>query len=672
VILLAAVVVASLLTGYAAAEAVWSWERTGDAHPAGPFERTAAAVTAAYVALLMASWALAMLHVYRTVTLAGVVLAMGAVSAVWAARRVSERGRALLETKPSRAAIAMVVLFVPIVLWVELMAYRGWLLPVTGHDGLSYHLPRAVLIIRDHGYAFFDSTSMTISAYPANYEMLLADFIVLAGDDRGTEWVCAASYVHLLLLSAALAERFWGRGLHVAAVVFLTALVPVTLLHTGAHKNDLLMSSFLLASMLWSARWAARGGLAAFLFAYASVSGAVGTKLSAPFMIAGLVPLVAWRVRASLRQGPWLPAGPRRVAVVALVLAMTFLLGSAVYLVNLRVLGTPFPTKTDFGFDEGYGDWANVWRFPFLAFTRPFTASDWGVYVPWTRSTWFWPRFNLYFGNLGVSTTVLLVLVPFGVWRYRADGDPEARRERAFASLVGLVTFLLIMPIRSRPLGFFGMFTRYIMWLPPLLAAWTAAPAMRELTQRLRAGPKLAWAGLVGLVGLFLHEASQCAHNDAFGPLAYVAKVMDHPELDRALLRPNAAEVLDRVAGPDAVVAFDGVVDAWIYPTFGRNLTRRVIPVHLVPGVRWEIPPEVEWVVIDRNWNAIWANPALKTMGDARSFLFKGTPKPIDLQLFRQLKEDPEWKLVFRYVPLQQSVFRRVRPGEAPAPPPPG
>jgi hypothetical protein len=665
VVLLLLVSAAFLLCGHALSERIWRLSLpAGETHPCGgPFERTASALTTALVLLLATTWALAIPRVLTTFSLAASGSIVGLFGVLLLLRSPRTTGVAGFGRRTFLFALAICA---PLLLWTGFILYRGWLLPPCSHDALSCHMPRAALIVRAEGYAFFDSTTMTVSAYPANFEMLLADVILLYGNDRVTEWVCTAGYWYLLVLAGALTERWWGRGLHVLAVVLLTALLPVALIHSGAHKNDLLMSSMILGAAMWGARWAVRGGLMPFLLVWSCVCMAVGTKLSSPFLIAGLVPLLLWRI-VVLWRGPGLGSlfsGSKRriLAVVGVVVALSLLLGSATYLTNLRVLHTPFPTQTDYGFHEGYGDWANLWRFPYLLLTRPFSANDGAVWVPWRNEYWFWPKWNIYMSEFGAVTTLLVLLLPFAIWRYGRKGDVETRRERFAACVVGVITFAFIMPLQLRPLGFFAVFVRYLMYAPPLIAAWTAAPMLKELIERTPRFPQVGWGILAAISGLFLFEANRAAKNDNFAPLAVVAQAMDNPALDRTIpMRPtNAGSFVDRVAGPNDVVAFDGEFDAWTYPIFGRNLTRTVVPLHLVPGVPMEIPPEVKWVVIDRNWNMIWGAPDFHDMGQVPTLLFRGRVTEIDMQLFRQLSADRRFRLVYHFRPLMQAVFERV------------
>ncbi len=61
------------------------------------------------------------------------------------------------------------------------------------------------------GYETFDGPDVRVpSFWPCNYEMLLADAILLDGTDVHTAWVSTASLVAFLLAVGALAEALVG------------------------------------------------------------------------------------------------------------------------------------------------------------------------------------------------------------------------------------------------------------------------------------------------------------------------------------------------------------------------------------------------------------------------------------------------------------------------------
>ena len=104
------------------------------------------------------------------------------------------------------------------------------------------------MIALAHGYQTFDGPDVRVSFWPCNYELLLADVIVLDGDDVHTAWVSTASLGAFLLAVGALAERWWARGPNVVLAVLLAAGMTVVLLMSDAHKNDLMtVALFVLA-----------------------------------------------------------------------------------------------------------------------------------------------------------------------------------------------------------------------------------------------------------------------------------------------------------------------------------------------------------------------------------------------------------------------------------------
>src|SRR5207248_4740499 len=76
---------------------------------------------------------------------------------------------------------------IPVVLWTLSALWKGFVLPPQTHDALAYHLPKAAMIAQAHGFEHFAAPDPRIASLPANYELLLADVLVMSGSDTCTE-----------------------------------------------------------------------------------------------------------------------------------------------------------------------------------------------------------------------------------------------------------------------------------------------------------------------------------------------------------------------------------------------------------------------------------------------------------------------------------------------------
>ncbi|MFP5247785.1 MAG: hypothetical protein ACLGH0_13920, partial [Thermoanaerobaculia bacterium] len=137
----------------------------------------------------------------------------------------------------------------PIAAWTAYVGWRACFIPPANHDALAYHFTRAVLLARNHGFAHFFAPDGRINDLPANYELLLAQVLLVMRSDRVTEWISVAFYLALLLATAALVQRWWTSSAPVAESVIAVAAAPVALLASGADKNDLMTNVFCVAAI---------------------------------------------------------------------------------------------------------------------------------------------------------------------------------------------------------------------------------------------------------------------------------------------------------------------------------------------------------------------------------------------------------------------------------------
>jgi hypothetical protein len=479
--------------------------------------------------------------------------------------------------------------------------------------------------------------------------------IALTGRDDLVFIVGLLAYGLYGLLVAAMAERWWGRGaLHTCAAVLLSLGIPTTLLSSGAQKNDLLLAALLLGAAHFGARWAVRGERACLLLAITAAAIAIGTKPTAGVLVLALAPCVVWRMRARRREG--LPLVAREAAHwFGVAIASGLLLGGEVYVMNLATIGAPW------GHIAGtrYGEWHHLWAFPALAFLRGLSPTD-SVWVPWRHQTWFWSQWDLFFSSYGAPTSLLTLSLPWAVARYRREG---LRAERALATGVLVLAFLAMLPVgvQEPPYGFFVGYVRYTSYVPVVVVLWTAVPWIRAHARDARA----AYGALVVASACFALYAIGCMNNDIYAPLSFVLDVRHGDRFARAqrswTLR--AGGVVDRFAGQDDVIAFDGGLDSWSYPAYGRELRRTVIYLHPDRGPV-VIGDDVKWVVVDRAWHALFGHPKMTDLGVWFEYIAKGSPLPEDVVVLHQLENDPRWKLVWREDYANQAVFMRVPPAK--------
>jgi hypothetical protein len=642
-----------------------------------PFER---ASTTALVALsigLAISWALALPKMLTRETLLGGGLVVAAVAA-WLGRRPRERrsvtddARSLLDRVRRglrRELDAKVGIGIAVVLawfalggWCAFALWRGATVFSPNHDGVAYHLPKAAMIALAHGYQTFDGPDVRVSFWPCDYELLLADAILLDGSDLHTAWVSTASLVAFLLAVGALAERWWARGPQVILAVLLAGGMTVVLLMSDAHKNDLMTAALFLTAVSNSARWAARGERTAAFTAVLALAITIGTKGSAFFLVASLLPLAAWGLTYHWRLGRRPRLGSLAIGGAAAA-ALFVLVGGAVFVRNALDTGHPMPADPENA--PIYDGFSNLWHFPYLAFTRPFSLSPDEIWVPWAHAYRGWGRHDLFFSEWGLPSSLLLFAVPFGVARYgRREVPGEATpAERALASLSLVVLFFLFLPLRMERISVLAASgeCRFTLFLPVLVALWTAVPAVAELHDRGGRGHLAAAATVFGAVALFAGYARYEAEKDLYEPLDYVMDIASRPE-DRHTRRSGqnfrAGVIVDRVAGPTDEVAFDGGFDGWSYYCFGKTLGRRVTFLHPERGLPVEIPDSAKWVVVDRIVNIDFGHPRF-VAGDW-SFLGLGKATAQDLAVYDQLRKDPHFKLVYSFEEKNQAVFARV------------
>jgi hypothetical protein len=616
------------------------------------WEHAGAVAVATFVCAMIVDWSLALA---RALTPAGLTTSSLVVLALSARDLVLGAGAMRRDVTVSRGRGAFLALaLAPLLVWIGYVLFRGSVLFAADHDGLAYHLTKAVELYQAHGFRSVDGHTARITTFPDDYELLLADVMTLTGNDHVTEWVSTATYVALGLVAGAMSRRWWGNGTHPLLVVLVTLGTPVALLHAGTHKNDLMFATWVVSTATFGARWAIGGQMGPFAVMALSLALAAGTKINAVLLVPAIAPLVVVRAIAWSRSGRPRPTTGAVLGATG-VLALALLVGGVTYVTNLVTIHSFVSTPEA----TGYGAWGHLWMFPVLAFLRPFTGS--GVWVPWRGERWFWPSYDLYFSHFGLVLSLLVVALPFGIARYARSG-PSRPSERALGSVVLGASFFAVLPLRQDlPIGYFEGYVRYVLFVPALVALWTVAPLARELEAGGKRGEAISCALTLAAAAALGLVAVPCAIEDRYTPASFLAQVVRNPELERYVPDGfHAANWADSRAGQQDVIAFDGSrIDAWPYPLYGATLARHVIYLHPERG-DVVIPDEVKWVVIDRAWNRIFGNPEFRDFGQWDRYLYTGELTELDQRLFRRMLKDARYKLVYHDPRLNQSVFARA------------
>jgi len=537
--------------------------------------------------------------------------------------------------------------------WTVFVLWRGTVVTPYNGDALSYHMPRAAIFVQQHGFTVPQTPEGRLASWPCDYELLLADAIALVGDDGLCGWVGTASFVALLLLCAALLARWWGWGRHVVLGTVLVATTPIAILHSGVHKNDLMQCALTVAVGFFVEPWVRRGSVRSLALALLAALLALGTKLQGLAVCAVVAPLLlwgAWKHRASPG------AGRAALLVVAGVVAGVAVLGGAVYGVNLLRLHTLALPPEQKG--TGYGEWANLWMYPYLAVAGPLAPRRNWLWIPWRHDYWWTPENDIMLAGFGPLFSLLILALPVAVWLGRRRGDLAGR---ATTSAYLLAVAALVLPVRVLPEGVILGAGRYLAFLLPVVCGWTFPPLILALERRAGRPGLVAAVASALLAAVFVREAWVCGIDDAACPWGWVAYRMEHPE-DRTPHRQRwrAASGLDAVAGPEDHIAVDVGLDSWVYQLYGPKVTRTVTFLPRTDGPV-PVPPDAEWVVVDRAITVLFGHPDFTD--SSRWDLFgHGRPTAEETKVLRQLHADPEWVLLSYKPEWNQAVFRRRAP----------
>jgi len=567
-----------------------------------------------------------------------------------------------------RAALRSAVpaaLFLPIALAGLAVFYSAAalaVLPVSNHDALSYHFPKAMWLITTRAFGLYPSQDFRITYSPGNYEMLIATSMTFLRTDRATGFVTSLSLALFLATGFNLFKRVWSDASAAALTMAVMLASPVLFLHATAHKNDILMGLFTLNAFIWLARFSVHGGSGSAIVGVIALALGAGTKYHGLFAVLASSVLL-WR---AWRNGVWRPSWGLAVVQAACTVLLFLALGSVQYLANLARTGlvtgifqSPTPNALNTLMYPAY--W-QVPRFTWMFLLAPLVTEGQYFHVPWSGETWFWPAYELYFSHYGVHVSLLVLSLPFVISWSRRRLDERTRGELTALSLAALMMTLLVVMIGLRPYGSFSFIPRFLFFALPVVLVWTWCPAIVAL-KPFRVLRSLAVAASLLVPIAYI---SITVTKDSFSPLGWVEELWSMPEWRRdipiGLWRASA--IVDRVALPDATVAVDSGYDGWSYPVFGAKLSRHVEVIVDDPGPY--LPgPEVDWVAIDRATSIIWGHPDFQSLRVARRYIDQGPLTASDQRVYNSMIENPNFTLAYFFKPRFQAVFRRIHPHEA-------
>lgn len=627
--------------------------------PMSGAERFSSATLCAILFWVFLSWSLALAGaLHRQWLLLSVVVVAVALTFLSLRKREAAPIAAPDELSgPRPFRLAIVVALIPIVLWTGFLFWKGYVTPPSTHDALVYHLPRAALLAQTGTYQTFHYSDNRIDQLPPNYELLLATIISVSGHDRFAAAFNTVLFLLFLIQTAAITRRWWGPGIHQYVVVLVVASTPLMLLHGASHKNDLLVAYLFVAAFLWCGRWLRDGEWPAALWTILATTAAAGTKPHGLILGALLAPVLIWGAVLALRKGR---TSSRHLGAIVLVSVLAFpLLGGAHYTTRFiasRQERKPSPAATtpmQSIILTGYGEWSYLWQAPVLIWLAPFSGDEMEVYVPWSGEHWFWPRYDLHDASFGWPISLLVLLLPWSLYRFR-DGGNEAIRERLTILAVGIAVAFFVFPVRFRAYGFVSAFPRYLLYLPVLIASLALSPIVNRLEAGKREQRMLAFGIVLVLSALFVRSAVIFTLHDRYTPLGDVFWVASHPGTRFIpTMTHRAGPLFDQFAAQTASVDVYGGFDTWIYPIMGVRYQR---DLHFVDSYE-NLRPDVEWIVVDRAYQVVWGK--VDRTSKWRGNMFEGQVSERDLAFMERLHVDPRYETVMWKPDGAQAIFRR-------------
>ena len=326
--------------------------------------------------------------------------------------------------------------------WIAYSAVALRVSPVSNHDALSYHFPKAVRLATSGAFALYPSRDQGAAFFPGNYEMLVATFMTFLRSDTATGLVTSASLLLFAATAMALFRRVWRDRAPAALALAMLFGSSFLLLHATAHENDILMAAVTLNALVWLGRFAARGGRGSGVIGLTCVSLAAGIKFHGLFLVlaSGVLLWRAWR------DGRWQPT-PREAGLQLAGAATLFaLLGGVQYNCQSRDDRASFRHRTvshrerneRCGVPGLFSGAAVPMDVPGCAFPDrrailPRRALEWRNLVL--------AGVQLSFSHYGGHITVLILLLPVGIRWARRELDATARSELAGVSRLSWSSF---------------------------------------------------------------------------------------------------------------------------------------------------------------------------------------------------------------------------------------
>ena len=634
--------------GHGLSELFWHSRATA---PLSWQERVTSSATTASALILAVTWSLALAGRLTLAWLLG-SCAVALIAALLVPRRSTPAEERPPASDPTIRTTILAIVFAPLAFWLAFLLFRGYVTPVLSHDALVYHLPRAAMFAKTAGYHDFHFPDDRVDALPANYELLLADIIIMGHGDTVTEWLSTLCFALLLIAAAAMAKRWWGGGRHVYAVVLTLCTAPLLLLQAGAVKNDLMVGYYVVAALLFTGRWLTSRELPSAVLAVIACTASIGTKPSALMIALALAPiLIAGAIRARREQR----FGIRQITALVLVAAASIaLLGGFFYLhIFAHRQGSTAQGAANVAMQKGYGEWNYVWQVPAFMFLAPFSSDDKSAPAPWAHGTWWSPRWDVHDSNFGAVISILFLMLPWVMWKGRGSPEPLLAAERTPLIIAAFLAVAATLPRRLAIYGAVSGYPRYFLFIAVVIVCAVIPPFYKLLERSTR--PVLMTIGVLALTAMaFVDAAAGVVLYDTFTPLGRVLWAARHDGSRGVVLYTRRGPaVLDALAGPTDSVDVYCTWDAWIYPAMGPTYQR---DLHFIHGLA-EIRPQAQWVLVDAQLN--WGNPNFTNIADWNRYMGHGGPQPVETAFIQAMGGDPRFEPVYVDLHGVQAVFHR-------------
>lgn len=637
------------LLGHRISELFW---HARAAAPLSREERIVSSATVASALVLAVTWSLALAGQLKFAWL--LVAAVAAlILGLVLPRRSPPAEEVVPETNRVVRLTIIAAVFVPMAAWLAFLLWRGYVTPPLSHDALVYHMPRAAMFVKTATYQDFHLPDDRVDALPANYELLLADIMILAHGDTVTEWLSTIYFLLLVIATAGMAKRWWGGGIHVYVVALLVCSAPVLLLQAAAIKNDLLVAFFAVAAFLFCGRWLSSREIPSALLTIIACVEAAGTKPNAAIVVIFLAPLFVVGVVRAIRDRKF---GMREAALVVAVSILSATLAGGYF--YFRIVVHPHADAAQHAtgavVPNGYGEWNYLWQVPLVMWLAPFSTDPFSAPAPWTGGrTWWWPYWDLHDSNFGVMISILVLLLPYALWRWRRYPGRTEMHERTAIVIAVFLMFAVTLPRKLPIYGQVSGYTRYFLFLAPVVVC-AVVPPFFLLVQAARRAIAMQAITIALSALVFLDTAAGVVFQDKFTPLNRAIWAAEHPgKRGVPLYPPRAATVLDALAGPTDSVDMYCSWDAWVYPAMGATLQRDLHFINDLSGIR----PDSQWVVIDARRN--WGNPKFKDIADWPRYMGNAGPQPVETAMINTLAKDPRFEWVYIDLHNVQGVFHR-------------